>query len=78
MTNPNTTYSSQDVADIFGVSIETARRTIDKLSLGRRIGGNRVLTHDDLKTLRIAFRALGYPKKKRQLAPVAEEAGASR
>jgi hypothetical protein len=76
MPDPSSSYSTQDVADMFGVSVETSRRIIDKLGLGRRIGGNRVVLTADLEALRIAFRTLGYPKQKR--SPVAEEAGTSR
>jgi hypothetical protein len=54
-------YSSQGIADLFGVPIETVRRIIDRLGLGGRVGQNRVVFAEDLPALRVAFLSHGYP-----------------
>jgi hypothetical protein len=60
MSTVNSCYSTQEIADLFEVPIETTRRIIDRLGLGRRIGQNRAVFAADLPTLEIAFRTLGY------------------
>jgi hypothetical protein len=60
MSMVNTCYSRQEISDRFKVPIETTRRIIDRLGLGRRIGQSRAVFAADLPSLEIAFRTLGY------------------
>jgi hypothetical protein len=53
--------STGDIAQLFGVPESTARTVIDRLGLGTRHCGNRMVPASDLDTLRIGLRAFGYP-----------------
>lgn len=61
MPRDNGCFSSQEICDLAKVvPIQTVRRIIDRLQLGTRVGRQRVVFSEDLATLTIAFRTLGY------------------
>jgi hypothetical protein len=72
MSDLNGCYTSQEIADIYGIKAWTVRLVIDRLGLDRRIGRTRVVFAEDLPSLEIGFRTLGH-KIPEQPQPAAVE-----
>lgn len=53
-------FSVGDLARAHGVSEHCVRRVFDRLSLGQRVGRNRVITSNELPQIEIGLRAAGY------------------
>ena len=72
----NGCFSSQEVADRYGLSVWTVRLVIDRLGLDRRFGHNRVVLAEDLPKLEIAFKTLGHAIPAQPQPAAAVEEGA--